>query len=216
MKLVIVLTMLAGVASADSGLARQVQAQQLQAQPADVPIVGGVRSRSWDFQLTKECSTFTGQAGDHSRSLPRTSRQSSSARDSSTYRVLSMACWTVTSFSTRRGPATIRLWAIADSTWRPVSDDARSPAGRGRSPGSRRSADVSCPAAEAPNCTVEGNLQLHPGPMTHTRPCNITPRDGPLQGGPFVTLCFGGSGTPPSGGGGRSKARQQLRNVVPR
>jgi hypothetical protein len=79
MKLVIILTMLGAVACADrpgiptspsatapaSSLAATAPSNEGTAQQADAPSLSASSARSGAFQLTKECSTYTGQAGDH-------------------------------------------------------------------------------------------------------------------------------------------------------
>ena len=79
MRLVIILTMLAGVACADgpgiptspsptapvASLGATAPGNEETAQQADAPSLSASSGRRGAFHVTKECSTYTGQAGDH-------------------------------------------------------------------------------------------------------------------------------------------------------
>jgi hypothetical protein len=131
------------------------------AQQADAPSLSPSSTRSGAFHLTKECSTYTGQAGDHctviASDLP--------AIELGTRFVYLMAAdvnFNVDSDIELDPPGPGNNKALGHCKTVGETGLCTFSGGTGKFTHFHGSAAVSCPAAAAPNCTVEGTYSFSP------------------------------------------------------
>ena len=176
MKIVTILTMLAAVACADrpgptspsttapvSSLAATAPDDEGSAQQADAASLSAPSTRSGAFHVTKECSTYTGQAGDHCTVIASDVK----AIEVGTTFVYAQAVVNGVLDSSivldPPGPGNNKAFGHCRLDLAIGLGLCTFSGGTGKFTWFHGSAEVSCPAAAAPNCAVEGTYSFRPG-----------------------------------------------------
>jgi hypothetical protein len=154
---------LAAVACADG---REIPTSPSATSPsgsADAPSLAASSPRSGDFHLTKECSTYTGQARDHCTVIASDLK----AIEVGTRFVYEQAVVNGVLDSSvvldPPGPGNNEAFGHCRLDLATGIGLCTFSGGTGKFTHFQGSAAVSCPAAEAPNCTVEGTYSFSPG-----------------------------------------------------
>ena len=175
MKLVILLTMLAGVACADrpgptspsatapvSSLAATAPGDEGTAQQADAQALSASSTRSGAFHVTKECSTYTGPAGDHCTVIASDLK----AIEVGTRFVYAQAVVNGVLDSNvvldPPGPGNNKAFGHCTLVLATGVGFCTFSGGTGKFTHFQGSADVLCPAEAAPNCAVAGTYSFSP------------------------------------------------------
>jgi hypothetical protein len=159
MKLVFIVTMLATVGCADQPGPASPSATRPSA-IADAPSSAAPAARSGAFQLTKECSTYTGHAGDHCTVIASDLK----AIEVGTRFVYDQPVVDGVLDSSIRldppGPGNNEAFGHCRLDLRTGLGQCTFSGGTGKFTWFQGSANVSCPTAASPNCAVEGTYSF--------------------------------------------------------
>lgn len=173
MRLVTILAMLATVACADGAgptspspnapVPSVAATAPGGAQQADAASSSASSTRSGAFNVTKECSTYTGQAGDHCTVI---ASDLKAIEVGTTFIYAKAVVDGVLNSSVvldPPGPGNNKAFGHCRLDLATGLGLCTFSGGTGKFTWFRGSADVSCPAGEAPNCIVEGTYSFSPG-----------------------------------------------------